>query len=163
MTVWHKNAYNVCPLSIHYAHFTLAPQCLFDVEHLFDFIVKFCLCFYVKLCLYVMFFRIIVYAWNCFQNHVFVWRYISSWIFVSLWKSYSSLCIFYEWQQLSCVAHDYYFIFLLFCILCCVSWIMKEYHMLMDIEDNSTIAIRFCFIDLAIANNLFSNWYAPLF
>jgi hypothetical protein len=44
-------------LSIHCVHFTLAPQCLFDVEHLFDFIVKFCICFYVKFCLYVIFFE----------------------------------------------------------------------------------------------------------
>jgi hypothetical protein len=29
--------------------------------------------------------------------------------------------------------------------------------MLMDIEDNFTIVIRFCFIDLVIANNVFSN------
>lgn len=68
MIVWHKNAYNVRPSSIHCVHFTFAPQCLFDVEHLFDFIMKFCLCFYAKLCLYVMFFWSIVFAWSCFQT-----------------------------------------------------------------------------------------------
>jgi len=78
----------------------------------------------------------------------------------------SSLCIFYKWWQLCCVSHDYYyylFIYPLFCILCCFSCIMRDYHMLMDIEDNFTIVIRFCFIDLVIANNVFSNWYAPFF
>ncbi len=121
MIVWHKNAYNVCPSSIHYVHLTLAPQCLFDAEHLFDFIVKFCFYFYVKLCLYVMFFWSIVFAWSCFQNHVFVWRYISYWSFVSLRKSYSSLCIFYEWQQLCCVPHHYYLYYFIFlCFVSCV-------------------------------------------
>lgn len=71
--------------------------------------------------------------------------------------------IFVHLLRMTTTLHMIIIIIILFCILCCFSWIMKDYHMLMDIEDYSTIAIRFCFIDLVIANSVFSNWYASFF
>jgi hypothetical protein len=80
-----------------------------------------------------------------------------------LYENHIHLCASFTNDNNFVVLHMIILFYFLFCILCCFSWIMKDCHILMDIEDYSTIAIRFCFIDLVIANSVFSNWYASFF